>query len=57
MTKNKYTITGADGFEPPTKCCKIVVYGDDVTMGEYSMSQLIKENKELKEKYESHTST
>lgn len=40
MPKTKFTVTGTDGFEPPTKCCKLVVYGDDVSDGYHSMDEL-----------------
>ena len=37
---NKYTLTGVDGFEPPTKCCKLVVHAEDVSDEYHSMHEL-----------------
>lgn len=55
--KTKFTITGTDGYESPTKCCKMIVYGDDVSDGTYSMKQLIEENQKLKEQDDSRKTT
>lgn len=40
MPKKKFTITGVDGHEPITKCCKMVVFGDDVSDGYHTIGEL-----------------